>query len=87
MSGVNLKAERLNRGLTTTQVAGEVGCNRATIERAESGATVPRPATAKAIAEFYGHRVTDIWPVDPAHGFANNRPRAVAAAGGMDERG
>lgn len=25
---------------------------------------MPRPDSAKKIADFYGHRVTDIWPLD-----------------------
>ena len=64
MSGVNLKAERLNRGLTTREVAEKVEVTSATIERIEAGTSSPRPGTAKKLADLYGHKVTDIWPVD-----------------------
>ncbi len=60
---VNLKAERVNRGLTTAEVAEKVGVSRQAILNAENRQTVPRPETAKAIADLYGCKVTDIWPV------------------------
>lgn len=66
MPEVNLKAERLNRGLSAQGVADKIGVQKNVLLNAESGASVPRPATALKIADFYGYRVTDIWPVDKA---------------------
>jgi transcriptional regulator with XRE-family HTH domain len=60
---VNLKAERLNRGLTTRQAAAAMGVTQAILMRAEDGLGV-RPAHAKKIADYFEVRVTDIWPVD-----------------------
>lgn len=63
---ISLKAERLNRGLSAEDAAAQMGVEKATLLNAESGATTPRPANAKAIADFYGYKVTDIWPLDKA---------------------
>jgi transcriptional regulator with XRE-family HTH domain len=41
------------------------------IEGAENG-SVPQPRNAKKLADFYGYRVTDVWPVD------DERPEAAA---------
>lgn len=60
---INLRAERLNRGLTAAKAAEQIGVGKQLLLDAENGAT-PRPENAKLIADFYGHRVTDIWPVD-----------------------
>lgn len=59
----NLRAERLNRGLSTRAAAEEIGVSQAIILRAEEGLGV-RPSHAKRIADFYGVLVTDIWPVE-----------------------
>lgn len=59
---MNIVAERLNRGLSQADAAGEIGVSRMTLDRAEQGHAV-QPAKAKLIADFYGARVTDIWPV------------------------
>jgi DNA-binding XRE family transcriptional regulator len=61
---VNLTAERINRGLSVADAANEIGIARGTLVRAEAG-EMPKPALAKKIADFYGTRVTDIWPVEP----------------------
>ena len=60
---MNLKAERLNRGLSTRDAAEKIGVSQAILMRAEDGRGV-RPAHAKRIADFFGVRVTDIWPVE-----------------------
>lgn len=62
---VNLKAERLNRGLSTRAAAEQIGISQAILLRAESGQGV-WPAHAKLIADFFGVLVTDIWPVEEA---------------------
>jgi transcriptional regulator with XRE-family HTH domain len=58
-----LRSERLNRGLTLKQAASRMGISWKTLQRAEAGQSVPFPATALKIAELYGLRVTDVWPV------------------------
>lgn len=64
---INLREERLNRGLSAAQAA------KAMKLPSESGAQVllnaengskPRPETAFKIANFYGYKPTEIWPLD-----------------------
>lgn len=63
---MNIRAERLNRGLSIERAAAEIGISRGTLARAETG-EMPQPRHAKAIADFFTCRVTDLWPVaDPA---------------------
>lgn len=71
---MNLKAERLNRGLSRAELGARVGLSREGVRRIEQG-NQPQAATAKRIADFYGVRVTDIWPVDDP----NDDPLAVAS--------
>lgn len=61
---VDLKAERLNRGLNLSEAAVEIRVPLNVLQRAESGGSTPQPRNAKAIADFYGYKVTDIWPLD-----------------------
>lgn len=61
-AGPALRAARLNRGLTTREVAAMLKLSRGTVVRAERGDGV-YPATAKKLADFYGFKVTDLWPV------------------------
>lgn len=63
MSAVNLRAERVNRGLSLADAEEEIGVPKHVLQGAENGSS-PRPATALKIAQFYGYKVTDIWPVD-----------------------
>lgn len=58
-----LRGERLNLGLTQRQAAEQIGVDWKTLQRAENGESVPHPANAKTIADFYGVKVTDLWPV------------------------
>ncbi len=59
---MNLVGARLNKGLTQRQAAASIGINRGTLQAAESGDSV-HPGNAKKIADFYGVKVTDIWPM------------------------
>jgi len=59
---MNLKAERLNRGLRVPEAAEKIGVAPHVLRTAEQG-TLPRPAAAKLIADFYGVKVSDIWPI------------------------
>jgi transcriptional regulator with XRE-family HTH domain len=61
---INLKAERLNRGLSLTAAAEQIEVPLNVLSRAEAGEGQPHPANAKKIADFYGHKVTDIWPLE-----------------------
>lgn len=60
---INLEAERLNRGLSVRAAAGKIGISPDVLTRAEQN-IMPRPESALKIADFYGYRVTDIWPVE-----------------------
>lgn len=60
---INLRAERLNRGLSLRQAAEAMGVPEQSIRRAEGGEGLT-PGNAFKIARFYGYKVTDIWPVD-----------------------
>jgi transcriptional regulator with XRE-family HTH domain len=60
---MNLRDERLNRGLSSRAAAEEIGVSQAVLLRAESGEGV-RPVHAKRIADYYGVKVTDLWPFD-----------------------
>jgi len=60
---MNLIAERLNRGLSSRAAAKEIGVTQAILLGAENGAR-PQPRHAKAIADYYGVKVTDIWPLE-----------------------
>lgn len=60
---VNLKAERLNRGLGITDAANRIGIHVSILQRAEEGINTPHPKNAFKIASFYGFKVTDIWPL------------------------
>ena len=53
---------RLDRGLSVSQAAQQIGVAQRTLSRAESGEGI-HPASMKLIADFYYVRVTDLWPV------------------------
>jgi transcriptional regulator with XRE-family HTH domain len=61
----DLRTARLNRGLTLRQAAEVIGVPTMVLSRAERG-TRPHPGNAKAIADFYGRRVSDVWADGPA---------------------
>lgn len=60
---VDLRAQRVNRGLSQAQAAREMGVDSDALARAERGVGRPHPRNALRIADFYGYKVTDIWPV------------------------
>lgn len=60
---MNIRASRLDRGLSALAAAEEIGVSQAILLRAERGLGV-RPAHAKLIADFYGTTVTGIWPIE-----------------------
>jgi DNA-binding XRE family transcriptional regulator len=59
----SLKERRINRGLGLAEAAELIGVSRRCLYDAEKG-TTPRPANALKIAEFWGERPTDLWPID-----------------------
>lgn len=61
---IDLRSQRLNRGLSISGASKEIGVTRDTLRRAEEGGPRPHPRNAFKIASFYGYRVTDIWPVE-----------------------
>lgn len=73
---MNLRAARLNKGLSSREAAERIGVTRAILVRAEDGLGV-RPRHAKRIADFYGVQVTDIWPVEEPNG--DDTPARAAA--------
>jgi transcriptional regulator with XRE-family HTH domain len=60
---VDLKAERLRRGLSLDQLAEAIEVPKTTLARMESG-TTPRPEVRKKVAEFYGFDLFDQWPLE-----------------------
>ena len=59
---MNIRAARLNKGLSTRKAAEGIGVTQDLLIRAEAG-SMPHPKNAKLIADFYEVQVTDIWPV------------------------
>ncbi len=62
---MNLVDARLNRGLSRREAAAKLDMSPGVLARLEAGERV-HPAHAKKIADFYGVRVTDIWPAESA---------------------
>lgn len=61
----DLRAERMNRGVTINALADETGLSRHTIMRIEAGAQ-PMAPTAHAIARWVGRPASELWPLpDP----------------------
>lgn len=60
----NLRAARLNRGLPMKRAALFMNVEWWVLRDAEAGRSQPNPENAKRIADFYGLRVTEIWPVE-----------------------
>lgn len=54
-----LRAARLNKGLTLREASRQIGVPRETLRRLEAGEGA-RPENAKRVADFYGVQVTDL---------------------------
>lgn len=63
MTSGDLRAMRLNRGLSSREAAEQMGIEHRVLLRAENGESTPHPGNAFKIAAFYGYKVTDVWPV------------------------
>lgn len=59
----NLKAARVNKGLSRRELAAMTGVPTRTIERLENGLGA-RPQNVKPLADLFGVLVTDITPLD-----------------------
>lgn len=59
-----LEERRLNAGLSHEELAKEIGVSHPTLRRVEQTGNRPIPKVAKKIADYYGVKVTDLWPVD-----------------------
>ena len=57
---INLRLERLERGLSQGVMAEEVGITQSTWSRAERGLKI-EPSSAKAIADYFGRKPKDVW--------------------------
>jgi DNA-binding XRE family transcriptional regulator len=60
---IDLEKERLNRGLSFSGMAREIGIARGTLQSAADGDAI-HPSSALKIAKFFGKEVTDIWPLE-----------------------
>lgn len=60
---VPLLEARKNAGLSSREASQRIGVSQDILLRAENGAH-PQLRHAKLIADFYGVKVTDFWPVD-----------------------
>lgn len=60
---IDLKAERLNRGLSLDALSAEIGVPKSTLARMETG-VAPRPEVRLKVADLYGYKVTEVWPLD-----------------------
>lgn len=60
---ISLTAERRNRGLSKAAAARGAGVAPSVWGRAENGEPLSA-ANAKAIADFLGFKVTEIWPLE-----------------------
>lgn len=69
MPTIDLRAERLNRGLSLRQAAEVMDVPEQSIRRAEAGEGLT-PQNAFKLASFYGYKVTDVWPLEPTTGAA-----------------
>ena len=60
---VDFRAHRLNCGLPIRAMAAEAGVAPHVWRYMENGG-IPQPASRKAVADYFGLKVTDIWPLD-----------------------
>jgi transcriptional regulator with XRE-family HTH domain len=59
MTPFNLKAARVNKGLSIAKCAETIGVDHRTYARLEAGTQVT-PASAAKVAEYFGVQVTDL---------------------------
>lgn len=57
---IDLRVERLNKGLSIRALSRAIPMNMATIRAAEAGRPLT-PQSAFRLATFFGHLVSDVW--------------------------
>lgn len=65
MTSFSLTAARINAGLSQRQLAQKVPVGLETIRRLERGEGA-HPENAKKVADYFGVKVTDLMPLEPA---------------------
>jgi ribosome-binding protein aMBF1 (putative translation factor) len=60
--GATLKVLRINAGLSIRQLAKEVGIDESVVRGYQHNEYIPRPESAKKVADRLGVSVTSIWP-------------------------
>jgi transcriptional regulator with XRE-family HTH domain len=60
---MNIRVERLERGLSQEDIADEAGVSQATWSRAERGLEIS-PSERKKIADFFERTVGEVWDLD-----------------------
>lgn len=63
MTPVNLRAERLRRGMSAAAASAEIGVSEDVLLWAERTGRRPSPANARLIASFYEFDVVEQWPL------------------------
>lgn len=59
-----MQEHRLNEGLSLRAAALKLNVPKRLLQALEAGEDVrPHPHNAKALADFYGCKVTDLWPI------------------------
>ena len=61
---LDLRAERINRGLTTTDLAAILGVARLTVTRIERGGKLVKAPTMLKIAAWLETTPAELWPAD-----------------------
>lgn len=61
---VDLRTERLNRGMSAEAMAAAIGVKPHVVRYVEKTGARPHPANALAIANYFGLTVTEMWPGD-----------------------
>lgn len=60
----SIAVERVNRGLTQSDLAEAIAVSPKTIANIEAGHR-PSPRVGKKLADYLGCKYTDLWPIDP----------------------
>ncbi len=61
---VRVISDRMNRGASQQELADLIGVSIDVVRNLEATGNRPRWSNAKRVADFYGLRVTDFWPLD-----------------------
>jgi DNA-binding XRE family transcriptional regulator len=63
---LNLFVERVNRGKTIREMAGEIGVPDHVYRRVEKTGQMPAEANAYTIAQYFGMSVAELWELEAA---------------------